>query len=127
MALYNHFPNKGAILDAVTGLGMNRIPVPPGEGPWKERIMEISRAIRKMALDQPNLFRVVMARPSPPSTAFPQIEFVLSALAAAADFIFNPDPDRQFEQGLELILRGIEADARSIRAGGNAVKKPHSR
>jgi TetR/AcrR family transcriptional regulator, tetracycline repressor protein len=83
MALYNHFPNKDAILDAVTGLAMSRISVPPTEGAWEDRIREIARAMRRLALEQPNLFRVAMTRPSPPSTAFPQIEATLSALADA--------------------------------------------
>jgi AcrR family transcriptional regulator len=160
MALYNHFPNKDAILDAVTGLAMSRISLPAAEGPWEDRIRKISRAVRSMALEQPNLFRVAMMRPSPPSTAFFLIEASLSALsdaglspetqavayhtlrlyvrayclweieelgrgenpaelarlaalyphtAAAASLIFNPDPDRQFEQGLEFILRGLRA------------------
>lgn len=158
MALYNHFPNKEAILDAVTNLALARISVPPAEGHWKSRIKALGYSIRSMALEYPNLFRVAMTRPTPPSTAFPQIESVLSAFAdagiapaaqavayhtlrlyvrayclweieelgrsgdpaelarlatpyphtaAAADLIFNPDPDQQFEQGLELILRGL--------------------
>lgn len=159
MALYNHFPNKDAILDAVTGLAMSRVSLPPAQGPWEDRIRAICRSFRSMALEQPNLFRVAMTRPSPPSAAFHQIEATLSALsdaglapvtqavayhtlrlyvrayclweieelgrggdpaalarlaapyphtAAAADLIFNPDPDQQFEQGLELILRGLQ-------------------
>ena len=159
MALYNHFPDKEAILDAVSSLALARLPAPLAKGPWKSRIKAVCHGIRGMALEQPNLFGVAMTRPTPPMSALPQIEATLAALAdaglpvaaqatayhtlrlyvrayclweigelrvnggapadlgraaapypltvAAADGIFSPDPDRQFEAGLELILRGL--------------------
>lgn len=161
MALYNHFPDKDAILDAVAGLAIARLPAPPAKGPWRSRIKAICHGIRSMALEHPNLFRVAMTRPTPPSGAFPQIESALSALtdaglnpaaqavayhtlrlyvrayclweieelsrggdpaelarqaapyphtAAAASLIFTPDADRQFEAGLDLILRGLQVN-----------------
>jgi TetR/AcrR family tetracycline transcriptional repressor len=160
MALYNHFPDKDAILDAVASLAIARLPAPPAKGSWKSRIKTICHGIRSMALEHPNLFRVAMTRPTPPSSAMPQIEAALSALAdsglgpaaqavayhtlrlyvrayclweieeltrggdptelaraaapyphtaAAASFIFTPDADRQFEAGLDLILRGLRS------------------
>lgn len=164
MALYNHFPNKEAILDAVASLALRRIPVPPARGPWKSRLKALCHSIRSIALDHPKLFRVVMTRPTPPTSAIPQIESALSALAdaglgpaaqaaayhtlrlyvrahclweieevgetggdpaalaqasgsyprtaAAAKHVFAPDPDRQFEAGLDLILRGLRTSAR---------------
>jgi len=159
MALYNHFPDKEAILDAVANLALTRLPEPPAKGPWKARIRAISHGMRSMAQQHPNLFRVAMTRPVPPDGALPQIESALSALAdagltppaqavalhtlrlyvrayclweieelsrgsdaaavsraaaqyphaaAAASLIFSPDPDRQFEAGLDLILRGLQ-------------------
>lgn len=159
MALYNHFPNKEAILDAVTSLALVRLPIPPAKGPWRSRIKTICHGIRSLALEQPKLFRVVMTRPTPPGSALPQIESALSALAdaglapaaqavayhtlrlyvrsyclweieelnrggapaelarmtasyphtaAAGPHIFTPDADRQFEAGLDLILRGLQ-------------------
>jgi AcrR family transcriptional regulator len=83
MALYNHFPNKEAILDAVTSLSMSRLPSPPAKGPWKSRIKAICRGFRAFAQEQPNLFRVAMSRPTPPTTSLPLIESVLSALSEA--------------------------------------------
>ncbi|MBX3376808.1 MAG: TetR/AcrR family transcriptional regulator C-terminal domain-containing protein [Phycisphaeraceae bacterium] len=83
MALYNHFRDKGAILDAVANLALARLPTPPAKGPWKSRIKAICHGIRSMALEHPNLFRVAMMRPTPPGSALPQIEAALSALADA--------------------------------------------
>jgi AcrR family transcriptional regulator len=160
MALYNHFPDKEAILDAVASLALARLPATPAKGPWRSRIKALCHGIRAMAMEHPNLFWVAMARPTPPATALPQIEAALSAFAdaglppaaqavayhtlrlyvrayclweieelrgnggdpaelartaalyprtaAAASLIFGPDPDRQFEAGLDLILRGLQ-------------------
>ena len=159
MALYNHFSDKEAILDAVANLALARLPAAPAKGPWKARIKAISHGMRNMAQQHPNLFHVAMTRPIPPDSAMPQIESVLSALAdaglappaqavafhtlrlyvrsyclweieelslgsnpaevaraatqyphvaVAANLIFSPDPDRQFEAGLDLILRGLQ-------------------
>lgn len=162
MALYNHFPDKEAILDAVANLALARVPLPPAKGPWKSRIKALCHGIRSMALQYPNVFCVAMYRRVPPESALPQIEWALSAFAeaglspaaqavayhtmrlyvrayclweieelranragepaefarltapyprtaAAASLIFAPNPDRQFEAGLDLILSGLQA------------------
>jgi AcrR family transcriptional regulator len=160
MALYNHFPDKAAILDAVANLALARVPVPPAKGSWRSRIKALCHGIRSMALQYPNVFRVAMSRRVPPAAALSQIERALSAFAeaglapaaqavayhtmrlyvrayclweieelrasrdgdpaelarlaapypataAAVNLIFTPDADRQFEAGIDLILRGI--------------------
>lgn len=161
MALYNHFHDKEAILDAVAGLALSRLPSPPAKGSWKSRIRAFAQGIRDMAREHPDLFRVSMTRPAPPTSALPQIEMALSTLAdaglnpaaqavafhtirlyiqayclweiqsrdrsrdddvqmaraaapfphtaAAGNLVFKPDHDRQFEAGLDLILRGLQA------------------
>jgi AcrR family transcriptional regulator len=163
MALYNHFPDKEAILDAAANLALGRVPLPPAKGGWKSRIKALCHGIRGMAQQYPNVFRVAMNRRVPPTAALPQIEWALTAFAeaglapaaqsvayhtlrlyvrayclweieemratgapadlarvtdqyprtaAAEAFIFAPDPDRQFEAGLDLILRGLQAKER---------------
>jgi AcrR family transcriptional regulator len=161
MALYNHFPDKEAILDAVASLAFTSVAVPPDKGHWKTRIRSLCFGIRGMALQQPNVFRVAMTRHIPPEKSVPHIAAALSAFAdaglspaaqavayqtvrlyvrahclweieelgayrasdsaalaravtedsetaAAAKLVFAPDPDRQFEAGLDLILRGLQ-------------------
>jgi AcrR family transcriptional regulator len=83
MALYNHFADKEAILDAVAALALTRLPPPPTKGPWHARIKATCHGVRGIARQHPNLFRVAMTRPTPPANALPQIESVLSALADA--------------------------------------------
>lgn len=117
MALYNHFPDKEAILDAVASLALARIPVPPAKGPWKSRIKTLCRDIRSMALQHPELFRVAMTRPTPPSAAVPQIESALSALADAG---LAPAAQAVAYHTLRLYVRGYclwEID--ELRRGGD--------
>lgn len=160
MALYNHYPDKEAILDAVASLALSKIPLPPTKGAWKSRIKALCHGIRGMARQYPSVFRVAMFRPAPPASALPEIEFALSTFAdaglaptaqtvayhtirvwlrafclweieelrspraamidvaqmttsyphtaAAVNALFSPDPDRMFEAGLDLLLRGIQ-------------------
>lgn len=159
MALYNHFADKDAILDAVALATLTELPVPPAKGPWQARIRAISHSLRALARAHPPLYRVAVSRPLPPTTALPLIEAVLSALAeaglpvaaqavayntlrlyvqafclheieqaerqvdlaalartaapyprttAALHQLFAGDADREFEAGLELLLRGLQ-------------------
>lgn len=158
MALYNHFKDKEAILDAVASLILASVPLPPGKGSWKSRFKALCAGIRSAARQKPNLFRLAMNRPLPPPTGLPLVESALTALAdaglkgeahagayhtcwlyvrsfclweieefinkpdaanlatmaakypraaSAMSTIFNSDADRQFERGLDLILKGL--------------------
>ena len=162
MALYNHFQDKEAIIDAVAGLTLARIPVPPLKGTWRNRIKGVCRAVRELAHQHPNLFRVAFSRAVLPTAALPVVEGMLAAFAdaglsteeqasayhachlyvrgfclweletfrplpegqsrqlpslngdypraaAAKQWIFAPDLDREFEAGLDMILRGLAA------------------
>lgn len=161
MALYNHFPDKEAILDSVASLAFAGLPVPPLKGHWKSRINALCFGLRDMARRRPHLFRVAMTRRIPPDKALPHIAAALSAFAdaglppaaqayayhtlrlfvrahclweidelgpstthdpaaptvaaafdagtgAAARHLIAPDPDRLFEAGLDLILKGLQ-------------------
>jgi TetR/AcrR family transcriptional regulator, tetracycline repressor protein len=160
MALYNHFSDKEAILDAVAALALARIPIPTDRGAWRSRIKGICRAFRELARRHPNLFIVTFARPVMPTAALPVVEGMLGAfadaglnadaqvsafhvchlyvrgfclwelqtferlpdgevpqvlavgtefprVAAAKHAIFTPDLEREFENGLDMILRGL--------------------
>lgn len=162
MALYNHFEDKEAIVDAVAGLTLTRIPIPPGKGTWRNRIKGVCRAVRELAHQHPNLFRVAFSRHVLPTAALPVVEGILAAFAdaglgadaqvsayhachfyvrgfclweletfkrlrdgqspqipslngdfpraaAAKQSLFAPDLDREFEVGIDMILRGLPA------------------
>lgn len=160
MALYNHFEDKEAILDAVASLALARVPAPPAKGSWRSRLKGLALGVRGMACEHPRLFRLAMTRRTPPTAALPQTESVLTALAeaglnpeeqatafqtlflyvrafclweieeldrerererfhlpeiagdyprtaAARQYVLAPGPERLFEQGLEMLLRGL--------------------
>ncbi len=88
MALYNHFEDKDAILNAVASLALTRVKAPSATGPWQARIKQVCLSIRRLALEHPNLFRLAMTRPTPPSAAFPLVEGSLAAFAEAG---LNPE------------------------------------
>lgn len=158
MALYNHYEDKDAILDAVASLILARVPLPPEKGSWKTRFKTLCAGVRSAARQNPNLFRVAMTRPLPPAAGLPIVESALSSLAdaglnteaqtsayhtswlyvrsfclweieeftvkpdpaalatmatsyphaaSAMKLIFSSDAERQFDRGLDLILRGL--------------------
>lgn len=83
MALYNHFEDKEAILDAVASLVLDRVPLAPVKGSWRSRIKALCFGIRGLARRHPNLFRLAMTRRAPPATGLPLTESVLTAFADA--------------------------------------------
>ena len=162
MALYNHFEDKEKIVEAVAGLTLTRLPVPPAKGAWRNRVKVVCRAVRELSHQHPNLFRLAFTRRVMPTAAVPRVEGMLAAFAeaglspeaqvsayhtchlyvrgfclweleqfgrlpegmapevppisgeypraaAARLSIYAPDLDREFEAGLDTILRGLSA------------------
>ena len=63
MALYRHFPNKAAIIDGVVGAVWAQMALPSEqEDPW-DRLQELSRSFRRLALAHPNVFPALANRP----------------------------------------------------------------
>ncbi|HMJ57206.1 MAG TPA: TetR/AcrR family transcriptional regulator [Polyangiaceae bacterium] len=62
MSLYHHFHGRGEVLDAVAGLLMSEVLLPP-EGSWKERLREFVRSYRAVATRHPRAFRLLASRP----------------------------------------------------------------
>lgn len=63
MSLYNHVPNKGALLDGVVELLLKDLYVPGREEKWEFRVKEGYRRLRKLGLDHPNVFPLLINRP----------------------------------------------------------------
>ncbi|MGA8048764.1 MAG: TetR/AcrR family transcriptional regulator C-terminal domain-containing protein [Burkholderiales bacterium] len=80
MALYHHFANKGALLDAVLEELMDETQIPPrGSMPPLERLRHFARAHRQMALRHPNAFILIPTRRFNTERSFAQYEAVLEA------------------------------------------------
>ncbi len=63
MSLYNHVPNKSALLDGMVEVLLGELEVPPENRGWEERIREGYRAFRRLAHEHPNVFPLLVNRP----------------------------------------------------------------
>ena len=63
MSLYNHVPNKSALLDGMVEVLLGELEIPPENHGWEERIREGYRAFRRLAYEHPNVFPLLVNRP----------------------------------------------------------------
>ena len=63
MSLYNHVPNKSALLDGMVEVLLGELEVPSENHGWEERIREGYRAFRRLAHEHPNVFPLLVNRP----------------------------------------------------------------
>jgi TetR/AcrR family tetracycline transcriptional repressor len=63
MSLYNHVPNKGALLDGMVEVLLEEVEIPPRSKDWEERIRDGYRAFRRLAHEHPNVFPLLVERP----------------------------------------------------------------
>ena len=63
MSLYNHVPNKSALLDGMVEVLLGELEIPAENYGWEERIREGYRAFRRLAHEHPNVFPLLVNRP----------------------------------------------------------------
>ena len=63
MSLYNHVPNKDALLDGMVEVLLGELEVPPEEAGWEERVRDAYRGFRRLARSHPNVFPLLVLRP----------------------------------------------------------------
>jgi AcrR family transcriptional regulator len=63
MSLYNHVPNKDALLDGMVEIILGELEIPVGEEDWEERIRVGYRRFRHLAREHPNIFPLLVSRP----------------------------------------------------------------
>ncbi|MGI5211727.1 TetR family transcriptional regulator [Plantactinospora sp. CA-290183] len=63
MALYRHFPDRQALLDAVADLALADAPDPDPAADWEARLRTVLTGIRRAALAHPGIAGHVAARP----------------------------------------------------------------
>jgi AcrR family transcriptional regulator len=84
MSLYNHVPNKAAVLDGVAEAVLAKIDLRAGaRGGWEDRIRAMARAFRTVALAHPRSFPLVLTRQLGSVTGLRPIEASLQVMHAA--------------------------------------------
>lgn len=63
MALYRHFPDRQALLDAVADLALTDAPDPDPSQPWEARLVAVLTAIRTAAMRHPGIAAHIAGRP----------------------------------------------------------------
>jgi len=63
MSLYNHVPNKAALLDGMVETVINDIDLPQDINNWQACVREMARSYREAALSHPNIVPLVATRP----------------------------------------------------------------
>ncbi|MGH2381876.1 MAG: TetR/AcrR family transcriptional regulator C-terminal domain-containing protein [Candidatus Limnocylindria bacterium] len=62
-ALYTHFPDKAAILDAVLDDLLGDVEAPRSGGPWRDVLVSLMSSYRRLLLTQPGLAPLTVSRP----------------------------------------------------------------
>jgi TetR/AcrR family transcriptional regulator, tetracycline repressor protein len=88
MSLYNHVPNKGALLDGMVEILLGELEVPPEDEGWESRLREAYRAFRRLAHGHPNVFPLLVVRPPDTMDGIWLVEEFLKTLRGAG---FDPE------------------------------------
>src|SRR5215204_5912010 len=83
MSLYNHVPNKGALLDGMVEVLLGELDIPPEEAGWERRVREAYRAFRRLAHEHPNVFPLLVVRPPDTMDGIWLVEEFLKTLRGA--------------------------------------------
>lgn len=83
MALYRHFPDRAALLDAVADRALADVVLPAADRPWDARLTGILTAVRAAALRHPGIAGHIASRPPLGEHAQPILGGIAAALAEA--------------------------------------------
>jgi AcrR family transcriptional regulator len=88
MSLYNHVPNKAALLDGMVEVMLDRMPTPGPGGPRTERLAEMAWAFRGALQAHPGAAPLFATRPAVTPRA---LKYVESALGLLRGLGLSPD------------------------------------
>ncbi|XVV13112.1 TetR/AcrR family transcriptional regulator [Actinoplanes sp. CA-131856] len=83
MAIYRHFPNRQALLDAVADLAVDEVAAPAGSEPWDQRIRAVLTGVRSAALRHPGIAGHIASRPPLGPAGLRLAAVIMAALAEA--------------------------------------------
>jgi hypothetical protein len=80
MAIYNHFPDREHLLDAMAESAFSQIPLDESQNNWKKQVKDIAKSVAKLSLEKPAVFALCMTRPNKPKAAIVIMSRVLDVL-----------------------------------------------
>jgi TetR/AcrR family transcriptional regulator, tetracycline repressor protein len=137
MSLYNHVPNKNALLDGIHERILARVPaVPPRARDWKSFARHAARSLHATLCAHPNAIALFATRPAATTASFARLEQYLTVLrdagfsalqamrvvqiilayvvghalwtvGTADDGLPDAESQQEFEMGLDALLRGL--------------------
>jgi AcrR family transcriptional regulator len=133
MALYRHFANRDALLDAVADLALSEVEDPDPALPWDERVAATATAVREAAVRHPGITAHMAARPPlgehgrrlaagmldalttaglPPATAVRSFQTLVAYLASSLAMAVQAGTrDRRWDQVRDMVDALPGADA----------------
>ncbi|HEY3503800.1 MAG TPA: TetR/AcrR family transcriptional regulator C-terminal domain-containing protein [Actinocatenispora sp.] len=119
MALYHHFPNKDALLDAMVEALATASPVPRfGRTDWRDGLRDYTRTRLDILAAHPNLVPLVLSRPATTEGTLRMMEDLLDSLGTAG---FPP------RRALDMVyaLNGLIVVHAALGAGVGDAPAPH--
>ncbi|MCP3805089.1 TetR/AcrR family transcriptional regulator C-terminal domain-containing protein [Allokutzneria sp. A3M-2-11 16] len=83
MSLYNHVPNKDAVIDGIAELVIRRMALPEPTGDWKADLRQLANAFRAAATRYPHAAGLVLTRQLGSNASLAGTNAALSALRGA--------------------------------------------
>jgi AcrR family transcriptional regulator len=63
MSLYNHVPNKAALLDGLVDHVVSRVPIDPRQDDWSDQVRMMARSYRTVCKEHPHIVPLLSMRP----------------------------------------------------------------
>jgi AcrR family transcriptional regulator len=132
MSLYRYAENRAALLDGVSELVLNELPIQEDDPDWKAQLRQIAHNLRLLALQHPNVVPLLVTRPlstplglRPLGTLRP-LERILSLLVGAG---FTPADALHVYRGwgsTGCLPRSSRCSARWPRHSRSTTAQPNS-
>jgi AcrR family transcriptional regulator len=114
MSLYNHVPNKAAILDGIVEVVLSELPAAKRSASWQAALRDRARALRSVLRAHPNALPLFATRPAVTPASLAHVEHVLDILRTAG---FSADDALS---GLQVIVTFVVGHT----LAGHAPRRP---
>lgn len=121
-SIYNHVPNKEAILDGMIETMLAEARLPASVADWQTWVREFATAIRRTARAHPGAFNVFLRRAGTGPLAARHIEAALDAFRRAG---FSVEQAARAVHGVSLAMMGLALDEGPVPAATAAPDFSH--